>query len=71
MSLKLPDPPAKYDQARQRRLQHDLELADMHNRKETLDIEVYPARLILRSPNGTRYSVTVSNAGVLAAVVIP
>ena len=41
------------------------------NCKKQVDIDVYPGRLILRSPNGTRYSLTVSNAGALTAVVLP
>jgi len=69
--MKLAEPPARYDRAFQRRIHHELELADADNRKRLQDVEVHPARLILRSPNGTRYSVTVSNAGALAAVVIP
>lgn len=35
------------------------------------DFELQPgARFILTSPNGTRYSVTVSNAGVLSATAV-
>jgi phosphosulfolactate phosphohydrolase-like enzyme len=35
------------------------------------DVEfVEGARLILRSPNGTRYSITVSNLGVITATSI-
>lgn len=69
--MKLPEPSKQYDIARQRQTNHVLELTDATNRKQGQDIEVDPARLILKAPNGTRYSVTVSNAGVLAAVVIP
>ena len=69
--IKLPDPPVRYEQAHERRKNHELEMADADNRKRLQDVDVHPGRLILRSPNGTRYSVTVSNAGVLAAVVIP
>lgn len=69
--MKLPEPTIKYDIARQRQTIHVLELADADNRKHGKDIEVAPARLILRSPNGTRYSLLVSNTGTLSAVVIP
>jgi hypothetical protein len=34
------------------------------------DIEVGQGRVILISPNGTRYALTVSNAGVLSAVAV-
>jgi len=68
--MKLPDPTPKYDQPRQRLIHHALEQADAHNRKKEQDIEVHPARLILRSPDGTRYEVRVSDAGALTADVI-
>lgn len=66
--MKLPQPPSRYDAPFQQQLHHLLELADDDNRKKGRDIEVHPARLILRSPNGTRYEIKVSNAGVLSAV---
>ena len=31
------------------------------------DLEIPDARLILKSPNGTRWSITVSNSGVISA----
>ena len=34
------------------------------------DVEVGDARLILKSPNGTRYSITVDNSGNLGATAI-
>ena len=69
--MKLPQPTPRYDPAFQRILHNQLEQADDMNRKKQVDIDVYPGRLILRSPNGTRYSLTVSDAGALAAVVLP
>jgi hypothetical protein len=47
-----------------------IERADDANHKRNQDIEVGSARLILTSPNGTRYSVTVNNAGAISAAAI-
>ena len=43
-----------------------LEQADAANHKRNQDIEVGGGRVILTSPNGTRYEVTVSDAGALS-----
>lgn len=44
-----------------------LERADAENHKRGRDIEVAPARLILTSPDGTRWTITVDNTGTIAA----
>ena len=43
-----------------------LEAADQQNHKRNRDVEIGQARLILTSPNGTRYEVTVDNSGNLS-----
>lgn len=50
--------------------QRELEKADALNHKRNRDIEVGQARLILTSPNGTRYSVEVDNAGNLSTSAV-
>ena len=67
--MRLPNPGPRYDQQTQVRLQRELETADGQNRKAGQNIELVTEVLILRSPNGTRYKLTVSNAGVLSAVL--
>jgi hypothetical protein len=47
-----------------------IEQADNLNHKKNRDIEVGDGRLILKSPNGTRYQITVSNAGVIGASAV-
>jgi hypothetical protein len=47
-----------------------LEQADSENHKRGRDIEVGQARVILTSPNGTRYALVVSNAGALSTVAV-
>ena len=44
-----------------------IELADRENHKRGRDIEVEPGRLILTSPDGTRWNITVDNAGSISA----
>lgn len=47
-----------------------LEGADAENHKKNRDIEVGEARLILTSPNGTRYEVSVDNTGTISATAL-
>ena len=57
-----------YSQQDQDRLRTDLEVADLDNFKRGRDLEIGAGRIILTSPNGTRWLLTVSNAGALSAV---
>lgn len=66
--MKLPVPTPRYDADQESLRNQILELADRQNLKRQADVEVVdPQRLILRSPDGTRWKITVSNAGVLSA----
>lgn len=47
-----------------------IEAADRENHKRGRDVEIGSARLILTSPNGTRYSVVVDNAGNLSTSAV-
>lgn len=69
--MKLPSPPPRYDATFEAQRNQFLEQADLQNHKRLADIEVVlPQRLILRSPNGTRYVISVSNLGVLSATAL-
>ena len=68
--MRLPDPSAKYDIRRESERNRILEQADTTNLKRGQDIELSEGRMILRSPNGTRYAVTVDNAGNLGTVAL-
>lgn len=69
--MRLPVPPSRYDQSTEAQRNLTLEQADLQNLKRQADVEVVePQRLILRSPNGTRYKITVSNTGVLSATTL-
>ena len=47
-----------------------MERADSQNVKKNQDIELGQNRIILTSPNGTRYALAVDNAGALSTVVV-
>jgi len=69
--MKLPRPTPNYDQIEEQSFRRALELADAINRKKNANIEMGQDELIvIRSPNGTRYSLAVSNAGVLSATTM-
>lgn len=66
-----PDPPKGLYEAFLRVVLQVLNLADVQNRKKLQDVELGQAeRLIIRSPNGTRYSIVVSNVGVVTGTVL-
>lgn len=64
MSLVLPRPAQAYDPADEAKARALIEQADKQNMKTGANIEIVGNQaLILRSPNGTRWQLTVSNAG--------
>lgn len=68
--MKLPRPPIRYDERFQQQQQAALEreLQRCHKRNE--DMEMGRTRLILSSPNGSRFALSVDNAGALTAVAL-
>jgi hypothetical protein len=53
------------------RLLAELNKRDVNTRKRDTDVEIAGSqRLILSSPDGTRWSITVSNAGAISATAI-
>lgn len=68
--MNLPNPPASYDTQDQGLTRRRLQEADQRNHKRNQDIEVGAARVILTSPNGARWALTVSNAGALSATAL-
>lgn len=47
-----------------------IERADSMNYKRDRDVEMSNNRLILTSPNGSRYALTVDNAGVIGTTAL-
>tara|TARA_R110000868_G_scaffold166730_1_gene400824 strand:- start:82 stop:285 length:204 start_codon:yes stop_codon:yes gene_type:complete len=67
--MKLPNSTAQYDQLDQNMMRNIIERDDLQNFKRNQDVEIR-TRLILASPNGTRYQITVSNAGALVVTAL-
>lgn len=68
--MKLPMPEKSYSYLKELQKMQMLENADRSNLKKDSDIEVGVGRVILRSPNGTRYYLSVSNSGAVTAVAV-
>ena len=66
----LPNASNAYDQGVESQRNLLIEQADDMNRKKNQDIELRNERLILQSPNGTRFKLAVENNGNLSAVQI-
>jgi hypothetical protein len=71
MALKVPAPTTNWSPAYQIRVNQSLESNDITNRKKGSDIELFPEKLILRSPSGARWVITVSDTGVVGATAAP
>jgi hypothetical protein len=68
--MKLERAPASYSRDDQQEMRRQIEMASQQAHKRNRDVEIGAARLILTSPNGTRYSIEVDNTGVISAVAI-
>lgn len=67
--MMLPPPPPRYDTNYVVKTNQVVQQEDLRNRKKGTDVELGPGeRVVVRSPNGVRWSITVSNAGVVSAV---
>lgn len=67
MALKLPKTLAQWSPDWQTRLNQTLEIEDTHNLKNGVAI----GKLILNSPSGARWQITVSDSGVVGATALP
>jgi hypothetical protein len=68
MKLSLPLP--TYNSQQRASDNFQLEQADRANHKKDQDIEVGTANIILKSPNGTRYELSIDNSGNLSTAAI-
>jgi len=66
----LPRPKPSFDHAIQLETNRLIEAADAECLKRGADIEMAGARLILTSPDGTRYALAVGNGGDLETTAI-
>ena len=65
--MNLSSPDETYSRENEAQTRDAIARADGRNRKLGQDVELAVERLILRSPDGTRWKLNVSNAGVLSA----
>jgi hypothetical protein len=65
--MRLPTPGSNFDQRAETQRNLLIEQADDLNRKKNQDIELRSERLILQSPDGTRFKLQVDNSGNLSA----
>lgn len=69
--MMLAPPPPRYDQSYVVKTNQAVQQEDLRNRKKGTDVELgVGERVVLRSPNGARWSITVSNTGVVSAVAL-
>ncbi len=68
--MRLPIAPAQYSQSNEQQARYVLEQEDAQNHKRNADVDIARGRLILTAPNGSRWQVTVSNAGVLGTTAL-
>lgn len=67
----LPTPPERFDIGYMVRLNSALEAADRYNLKRGAQIELSSdTQLVLTSPNGSRFALTVADDGTLSAAAI-
>lgn len=68
--MRLPNVPLQYQPNTERERNRSLELEDKKNQKRDADLDLGGNKLILTSPDGTRYNVTVDNAGNLSTAAL-
>lgn len=63
--------PKAYDEGDQNRLREELRRTDQLNRKKGQDLEIAgDEKLILSSPDGTRWQITVANDGTVGSTAL-
>lgn len=66
--MKLPQPPGAYDRSYEDQRNRVIEQNQRQSFRRGVDVELSDERLIIRSPDGTRWKITVDNTGSLNTV---
>lgn len=66
----IPTAPEQYSRADQQAMRAEIKRELDRRVVKNTDIEPEPGRVILRSPNGSRFVLAVSNAGALSTVAV-
>lgn len=70
MSLTLQRAPEGYNANDENQARAKIESEDKRNQKIGQNVDIRNAKLILTSPNGSRFSVTVDNSGTLSTTAL-
>ena len=68
--MKLPNPAGAYNPRMEVERNRQLEAADAQNRKQGRDVDVGSNKLILKSPDGTRWQISVNDSGTITATAL-
>lgn len=68
--MRLPNPSAQYSPRMEIERNRQIEAADKQNRKQGRDLDVGSDKLIVKSPDGTRWRIAVDNAGNISATAL-
>ena len=68
--MNLGSPPPEYDPDNEAQTRSAIEQADQQSVKRGQDIELGKGRVIIKSPNGARWFLTISNAGAVSATAL-
>ena len=68
--MNLPSAPSVYDPVYQSNINREISLADYANQKKNQTVEVGVGRLVLQSPNGTRYEIKIDDSGNLSTSTV-
>lgn len=64
--MNLPSPSKQYDPQNEAQARSQIEQADAQNQKKSSDVVIKGNKLVIVSPDGTRWSVTIDNTGTMA-----
>lgn len=68
--MKLPRPPDRYDSRFEESKSAEIERELKRSHKKNENLELGSTAIIMTSPNGTRYKLTVDNSGVLGTTAL-
>lgn len=68
--MKLPRPSGQYTPRMEVERNRQIEAADAQNRKQGRDVDVGSNKLILKSPDGTRWQISVNDSGTITATAL-
>lgn len=68
--MQLPSPSPQYDAGNEAQTRDAIRREDGRNQKIGQDVEIGSAKLVLTSPDGTRWSITIGNTGTISGTAL-